>query len=267
MQKIITGAGARQPALLLLALLLLLPGAAQALDGGESAGVGHFGIVGTLSPDRNTIGQGFPAVQISPHWVLTAGHVAPAVGAIFANDYGMSGVAEIRSLRTLVPTVSPIAGAARDDMVLVRLAREIASPYFPILADEDFLPHRPFPAGRATQVSNNPSLRKRRYAYCRLQWTARVPGYSLALAYPEEGVMGGTVVSGDSGSPLFFEHLTDSNEQTILLGVASAHLKEATGQILGLYTRLGAYRKRLEAAAASTGDVLVWTQGAYPGLL
>jgi hypothetical protein len=231
-----------------------------ALEGGQAAAPLHFGVVGSIAPSRNAIGYGFPGVQIAPMWVLTAAHVAPPAGAIFANDYGMSGVSEVLILSTRAPTVSPVPGALRDDLALVRLASSILSPYFPRLADEDYLPHGPWLINQATLVSNNPSLKRRRYGVAAIELTPPVPGYSFALSVTDSV----RIVSGDSGSPMFLGRLSDTDAFSILVGIASAQTSMPSGRHLGVYTRVGPYRELLDQAVQASGERLRWAEASNP---
>ncbi len=227
---------------------------AVALEGGQAAAPHHFGVIGAIAASRSQIGHGFPAVQIAPHWVLTAAHVAPAKGAIFADDCGISGVAEVRTFEHRVPTQSPVPGAPRDDIALVRLSAAIHCPYYPRLAGEELLPRPPRAAGMATLVSGNPDLAHRRFGFATVEVTPPVPGFNFALALSQDVGM----VSGDSGSALFVGRLTDANGDSILLGIASAESSSPNGRHLGVYTRIGAYRSLLDEAVQASGEDLNW---------
>jgi hypothetical protein len=233
---------------------------AAALDGGQSAAPRHFGVVGSIASSRASIGQGFSAVQIAPRWVLTASHVAPQPGAIFADDFGISGVAEVLPLATRAPTVSPIPGAMRDDLVLVRLAAPIQCPYYPQLADEALLPHGPWLAGFATLVSNNPALNHRRFGASAIELTGRIPGYSFAVSVSDTL----RLVSGDSGSAMFLGRLSDTDASSVLLGIASSQLASTSGAHMGVYTRVGAYRPLLDQAVFISGEHLRWAESLPP---
>jgi len=225
-----------------------------ALEGGQPAAPHHFGVVGSIARDRTVIGVGFSGVQIAPMWVLTAAHVAPPAGAIFANDYGMSGITEVQTFPTRAPTVSPVPGALRDDLALVHLASPIHSPYFPRLADEGYLPYTHWMSSVATLVSNNPSLSRRRYGASPVQLTPRVPGYDFALSIANDV----RIIGGDSGSPMFAGRLTDTDGSSVLLGVATSQVSISSGQHIGVYTRVGAYRELLDRAVQASGEHLRW---------
>lgn len=230
--------------------LLLHAASALALDGGRAV-PRRFGVVGAISPAAGRIGYGFPAVQVAPHWVLTAAHVAPARGSVFANDYGHSVVADTVSLEHRVPSVSPLPGGLRDDLTLVRLAVAIHSPYFPQLADENLLPRR---VGMATLVSNNPGLPNRQAGVAPIETTAPVPGYSFAVAAsPQLGL-----AEGDSGSALFLGSLSDADASSVLVGIASAHAATRAGAHVSVYSRVGAYRALLDQAVEASGEALRW---------
>ena len=227
-----------------------------ALEGGQPASPRHFGVVGSIAPSRSAIGSGFTAIQIAPKWVLTAAHVAPQPGAIFVNDYGMSGVSEVLLFSNRVPTVSPVPGALRDDLVLLRLASPISSPYFPQLADEATLRHGRWQVGVATLVSNNPTLKSRRFGAAAIELTSSVPGYSFALSIAPDV----RIVVGDSGSAMFLGRLSDTDASSVLIGIASAQASSPTGQQVGVYTRVGAYRELLDQAVQASGEHLSWTK-------
>jgi secreted trypsin-like serine protease len=232
-----------------------------ALDGGQAALPHHFGVVGSIAQDRTAIGHGFSGVQIAPMWVLTAAHVAPQPGAIYANEFGVSGVSEVLTFATRVPTISPVPGALRDDLALVHLSSPIRSPYFPRLADEDRRPHAQWPAAVATLVSNNPSLSQRRYGASPIELTPPVPVYGLALSVADDV----RLVAGDSGSPMFMGHLADTDGSSVLIGIASAQASLPSGKHLGVYTRVGAYRHQLDRAVQVSGEHLRWTELAPTG--
>jgi hypothetical protein len=242
-------------AALVIALLAMRP--CPALEGGEPAALHHFGVVGTIARDRKEIGSGFSAVQIAPRWVLTAAHVAPQVGAIFANDYGMSGVTEVLTFSSRVPTIPPLQGALRDDLVLIRLASAIRSPYFPHLADENYLPHGPWSTETATLVSNNPTLKHRRFVTAAIRVIPPVPGYNFALSVPG----GARIVGGDSGSAMFMDRLSDTDATSVLIGIASAQGSASPAQQIAVYTLVGAYRDLLDQAVEASGEHLRWTAG------
>jgi hypothetical protein len=238
------------------------PGAA-ALEGGQKAPHGRFAVVGSFAPTRSALGSGFSGVQIAPKWALTAAHAAPAVGAIFVDDCGMSGVAEVLTFPFKVPSQTPVAGALRDDLALVRLAAPIECPYFPQLADDTALPG-PGPLTAAantgivtTLVSNNPSIAARRFGVAQFQGVYRAPGFDFLV------VASGTValVVGDSGSPLFLGKQNDTNGASILAGVATAQARTSGGVSLGIYTRVGPYRGLLDAAVQASGEKLHWYGG------
>jgi hypothetical protein len=231
----------------------LAAGPAAALDGGQPAAPRHFGVVGSIAPSRASIGQGFSAVQIAPRWVLTAAHVAPQPGAIFADDFGISGVAEVLPLTTRAPTVSPIPGAMRDDLTLVRLAAPIQCPYFPLLADEGLLPRGRWLAAVATLVSNNPGLNHRRFGASAIELMPRVPGYSFAVSASDVV----RLVAGDSGSAMFLGRLSDTDASSVLLGIASSQMTLGSAHG-GVYTRVGAYRSLLDQAVQASGERLRW---------
>jgi len=254
--------GSTPLAVILLAVVAsLLFAGVRALEGGLPAPPGHFGLVGTIAVPGSKIGQGFSAIQIAPTWALTAAHVAPPVGAIFANDYGMSGVSEVLTFATQVPTVSPIPGAIRDDIALLHLARAIASPYLPRLADEDFLPRDPLSAGLGTLVSNNPGLNRRRFAVAPMRLTANVPGFALAVATAGASADAVRLVSGDSGSAMFVGRLLNTDASSVLLGIASAQATAPSGLHMAIFTRIGAYRRLLDKAVEASGEQLRWTAG------
>jgi len=232
---------------------------ALALEGGRVAAARQFGIVGTIAASRSQIGRGFPAVQIAPSWVLTAAHVAPSSGAIFANAYGIAGISAVMTFPTKAPTVSPIPGAPRDDLALVHLAKAIQGPYFPRLADEGLLPRAPFAAGAATLVSNNPSLNRRRYGFATVEVPAPAIGYSLAMCTAGADADGAYLVQGDSGSPLFLGRIHDADDSTILAGIASGRLIDPSGAHLSIYTRVGPYRQLLDKAVEGSGEKIRWT--------
>jgi len=236
----------------------------SALEGSKSLPK-HFGVVGSFAPTRATLGSGFTGVQVAPRWVLTAAHAAPPVGAIFVDDFGMSGVAAVLTFPSKVPTQTPLTGAPRDDLALVRLAAPIASPYFPRLADDAALPHQgalvaaTYSGLQATLVSNNPSMAARRFGVARFRGLLRAPGYDFLLVTSDK--VG--VVAGDSGSPLFLGRLNDTNRESVLAGVATAQGKGGAGA-LGIYTRIGPYRELLDAAVEASGEKLHW-YAAPPG--
>jgi len=240
---------------------LLASSSAWALEGGQAAAPRHFGVVGTIAATRAQIGHGFPAVQIAPSWVLTAAHVAPPAGAVFADEFGISGISDVLTFPTQVPTVSPVPGALRDDLALVHLAKAIPGPAFPRLADEAFLPRAPLPAGFATMVSNNPSLNRRRYGYASLQVPGPVAGYGLALCTSGADADSAYLARGDSGSPVFAGRLRDTNDLSILIGIASAQASAFSGTHMNVYTRVGPYRRLLDRAVEASGEHLRWTEG------
>lgn len=241
-------------------LAVVLAGAASALDGGSKAPHGHFGVVGSFAPTRSALGSGFSGVQIAPRWVLTAAHVAPAVGAIFVNDYGMSGVAEVLTFPLKVPTQTPLVGALRDDLALVRLAVPIASPYFPRLADDVSLPGpgslsaKAYSGFQTTLVSNNPSIGARRFGSARFEGLFRAPGYDFLLVVGDSVAL----VGGDSGSPAFLGRLNDADGESVVAGVATGQSKATNGAALGIYTRAGPYRRLLDAAVEASGERVRW---------
>jgi len=250
------------------AALLALAGAAalhagptDALEGGFRAPRGHFGIVGCFALSRADLGSGFSGVQVAPRWVLTAAHVAPPVGAIFVDDYGMSGVAEVVRFSNKAPASTPLKGAISDDLALVRLAAPIASPYFPRLADDGSLPSEGRLSAAAhshlllTLASNNPSIKSRRYGFAAFAGLYRAPGYDFLVV-----ASGNTaLVAGDSGSPLFVSQLLDTDQDSILAGIASGQTRSTDGVSIGVYTRIGAYRALLDAAVGSSGETLRWS--------
>jgi hypothetical protein len=234
--------------------------AAAALEAGSRSPPKHFGVVGSFAPTRAALGSGFTGVQIAPKWVLTAAHAAPSVGAIFVDDFGMSGVAEVLTFPSRAPTQTPLAGALRDDLALVRLAAPIASPYFPRLADDAALPGQGalaaalYSAMPATLVSNNPSMAARRFAGAHFQELLRAPGYDFLVVAADQVEL----VAGDSGSPLFLGRLNDTDQESVLAGVATAHGRSRAGAPLGIYTRVGPYRALLDAAVEASGEKLRW---------
>ncbi len=236
----------------------------QALEGGLPAPPMHFGLLGTIAVPGSKIGQGFSAIQIAPTWALTAAHVAPPVGAIFANDYGMSVISEVLTFTTRVPTIAPIPGAIRDDIALLHLAKAITSPYLPRLADENFLPREPLSAGLGTLVSNNPGLNRRRFGVAPMRVTANVPGFALAIATAGANADAVRLVSGDSGSAIFVGHLLNTDASSVLLGIASAQATTPSGLHLAIFTRIGAYRTLLDKAVGASGEQLRWTAGPAP---
>jgi len=244
----------------LLALAPLFAQGTSALEGGAKAPHGHFGIVGSFALNRAGLGTGFSGVQIAPKWVLTAAHAAPPPGAIFVDDCGMSGVAEVLTFPFKVPTQTPLAGALRDDLALVRLAAAVECPYFPRLADDTALPAPGvLPSGaysviQTTLVSNNPSMTARRFGHAQFLGLFRVPGYDLLLIASDKVAL----VVGDSGSPVFLGHLSDTDQESVLAGVASAQGKGIGDRALGIYTRVGPYRALLDGAVEATGEKLRW---------
>ena len=67
-----------------------------------------------------------------------------------------------------------------------------------------------------------------------------------------------TLVSGDSGSPLFLGRLGDTDRESVVAGVATAQTRNPTGLALGIYTRVGPYRALLDAAVEASGEKLRW---------
>jgi hypothetical protein len=244
----------------LLATCALSAHFASALEGGQAATRGHFGVVGAFAPNRASLGLGFAGVQIAPKWVLTAAHVAPGAGAIFVNDCGMSGVAEVLTFAFKVPTQTPLTGALRDDLALVKLAAPIVCPYYPRLADESAMAREgpPFAfvhdKNPATLVSNQKSIASRRFAGAQVEGIYRAPGFDFLLVAGQ----GVALVSGDSGSPVFLGRLDDTDHASVLAGVASGQTKTNTGISLGVYTRVGRYRPMLDAAVQASGEQLHW---------
>ncbi len=237
-----------------------LAGITHALEGGLSAPLHHFGIVGAIASSREHIGRGFSAVQVAPHWVLTAAHVAPAPGAIFANDFGVSGIAEVIPFATPGAGAPPIAGALRDDLVLVRLSRPIACQYYPMVAESDFLPKNAnLPAGVVTLVANNPDLAHRRFGLADLVLLPQTPAFDLALASYQAGASAVRVVSGDSGSPMFFGRLWDTDAHAVLLGVASSRSLAPGDTGFGVYTLIGPYRGLIDQAVEASGERVHWS--------
>jgi hypothetical protein len=234
--------------------------AAPALEAGLKSPPKHFGVVGSFALTRAALGSGFTGVQIAPKWVLTAAHAAPPVGAIFVDDFGMSGVAEVLTFPSKVPTQTPLAGALRDDLALVRLAAPIPSPYFPRLADDSALPGQgaltaaAYSSIRTTLVSNNPSMTARRFGLAHFHELLRAPGYDFLLVASDKVAL----VAGDSGSPIFLGQLNDTDQHSVLAGVATAQSKSSTGSSLGIYTRVGPYRALLDAAVQASGEKLRW---------
>lgn len=247
-----------------LATLILLAAqfeqTAAALEAGSKSLPKHFGVVGSFALTRAALGSGFTGVQVAPRWVVTAAHAAPPVGAIFVDDFGLSGVAEVLTFPFKVPTQTPLPGALRDDLALVRLAAPISSPYFPRLADDAALPRQgalmaaAYSQFQATLVSNNPSMAARRFGLARFVGLLRAPGYDLLLV--GSGEVG--VVAGDSGSPVFLGRLNDTDRESVLAGVATAQGKGISGASLGIYTRVGPYRDLLNAAVEASGEELRW---------
>jgi len=241
-------------------LFAALAGTVAALEGGLTVPPHHFGIVGTIAKSREQVGRGFSAVQVAPHWVLTAAHVAPAPGAIFADDYGVSGIAEVIPFITPGAGAPPIPGALRDDVVLVRLARPIACPSYPQIAESDFLPEDiNLPAGVVTLVSNNPDLAHRRFGLADLLLLPRTPAFNLALASYQPQASSAHVVSGDSGSAMFYGRIWDTDDQAVLLGVASSRSLSPGGAGFGVYTLVGQYRALIDQAVEESGEHLRWT--------
>jgi hypothetical protein len=244
----------------LLALATQFGHAVPALEAGLKSPPKHFGVVGSFALTRAALGSGFTGVQIAPKWVLTAAHAAPPVGAIFVDDFGMSGVAEVLIFPFKVPTQTPLAGALRDDLALVRLAAPIASPYFPRLADDAALPGQGalvaavYSGIQTTLVSNNPSMAARRFGLAHFQGLLRAPGYDFLLVASDKVA----VVAGDSGSPIFLGRLNDTDQESVLAGVATAQGKSSAGASLGIYTRVGPYRALLDAAVEASGEKLRW---------
>ena len=244
----------------LLAISALFGRTAPALEAGSRALPRHFGVVGSFAAPRAALGSGFSGVQIAPRWVLTAAHAAPPVGAIFVDDFGMSGVAEVLTFPFRVPSRTPLAGVPRDDLALVRLAAPIASAYFPRLADDAALPSQgplaaaAYSAMQTTLVSNNPSMAARRFGAAHFDGLLRAPGYDFLLVSSDRVEL----VAGDSGSPLCLGQLNDTDQESVLAGVASAHTRNAAGSHLAVYTRVGPYRGLLDAAVEATGEKLHW---------
>jgi len=240
----------------LMTALAALASTGAALEGGQAAAPRHFGIVGSISATRSDIGHGFSGVQIAPTWVLTAAHVAPTAGAIFANDFGISGITSVQTFPTRVPTRAPLPGALRDDLALVHLAAPIRCPYFPRLADETAIPYGPGQALLATLVSNNPALNRRRFGAVSIESALPVPGYSFAVSSGNDIA----VAAGDSGSPMFLGHISDTDATSVLVGIASAQASRPSGQPLGIYTRVGAYRYQIDQAVQASGEHVQWTE-------
>jgi len=234
---------------------------ADALDGRAAFATIRFGVVGTVSSGAPS-GGGFSATQIAPSWAVTAAHIAPAVGLSFRNDFGNSTVAEILSFPTRAPTDSPLPGALRDDLVLVRLAAPIHALYLPQLADDATFLSRASPGLALTLVSNNPDAAHRRYGAAELAGVFNRIGYPLVVSIGKQL----DVVRGDSGSALFLGRIKDANASSVLIGVASAQGSTAQGQSFGVYTRIGAYRAALDAAVAASGETLNWATPPLPSL-
>jgi hypothetical protein len=239
--------------------------ASWALEGAMPAIARHFSVVGTISPRAGPVGQGFSAVQVAPRWAVTAAHIAPAAGWVFASDSGLSGIVEVLTFPSSAPTRSPIEGVPRDDIALLRLGRAISSPYYPRLADDSYLAPILRTAPMATLVSNNPGLKERRFGFVHLEFLKEVAGYSLAIATGLDGAgsaHGAYVVPGDSGSPVFMGHLLNSSEASILVGIASSEIVDHAGGRHSVYSRVGAVRGQLDEAVRSNAETLRWAAGA-----
>lgn len=243
----------RRRTLLHLAASLLAPATAHALEGLAAIETKRFGIVGTMSDGNDYRIGGFPATQIAPSWAITAGHVAPAVGKRYVDDYGQAKIVGVTRLTTTAPTEPPFGGALRDDLALLRLAEPIAAPYLPRLIDDARLQQRHADI-EFTLVSNNPGLHARRTGHGSLRVLTRRRGYDYLIV----GSRDLQLVPGDSGSALFLGHLADSDAWSILAGVASARTTDTAGQHLAVYARIGAHRSALDALVGESGQRLNW---------
>jgi hypothetical protein len=140
------------------------------------------------------------------------------------------------------------------------------SPYFPRLADDAALPGAgllfaaAYSGLQTTLVSNNPSMRARRFGFAHFEGLFRSPGYDLLLVVGD----GVALAAGDSGSPIFLGRLNDTDTDSVVAGVATGQRKGAGGASLGIYTRVGPYRGVLDAAVEATGERLRWS-GVRPG--
>ena len=234
---------------------------ALALEGGEKSPHGHFRVVGSFALDRSSIGSGFSGVQIAPKWVLTAAHAAPPVGAIFVDDCGMAGVAEVLTFPMKVPAQTPLPGALHDDLALVRLAAPVPCPYFPRLAEDSALPPPGIfvaigqSGGGATLVSNSPSMAAQRFGFARVEGVFRAPGYDFVVVASKEVAL----IAGDSGSPLFLGRVADTDRESVVAGVATGQTRNGAGLALGVYTRVGPYRPLLDTAVEASGERLRWS--------
>lgn len=228
--------------------------AAAALEGFGVWSTPNFGIVGTFSKASSPAAQGFSGIQIAPSWIVTAAHVAPTVDSFFTNHYGAAAVAGIVRAQTTAPSDSPLPGAPRDDLALVRLTSPIAAPYLPRLLDDEMLMHRRANPDACTLVSNNPGLSHRYAGFARVQALIRREGYEFVLAEGD----GVNLVSGDSGSAMFLGFLRHASVEAVLFGVASARTVDKKGQNIGVYARVGAHRKMMDEAMAGSGQRLSW---------
>jgi hypothetical protein len=243
----------RRRALQSLVALALAPASGRALDGADAAPTRQFGVVGSFCAPQDTARNGFPGTQIAPSWVLTAAHVAPAAGRRYVNDFGDALVAETVGLARGAPTQPPFDGALRDDLVLVRLAAAIPTPYLPrLMDDEAFLRRRA--NSDFTLVSNNPRLQARRVGYGALRAVTRRSGFDFLIIASRRVQLAG----GDSGSALFLGHLARADGDSVLVGVASARSTDQDGASIAVYTRVGVHRGALDAAVGAAGEQLTW---------
>jgi len=245
---------ARRRTLQQIAGWLLLPAAAGALEGPAALATRKFGLVGTLADAQDAQQRGFPATQIAPSWIITAAHVPLDLGRRFAHDFGWALAAAVSRLSTTAPTQAPFDGAVRDDLALIRLATPILTPYLPRLMDDGILQRQPA-GGDLTMVSNNPGLRDRRSGFAGLRAFTRRQGYDFLIVGPR----GLQLASGDSGSPLFLGHLTDTDADSVLVGVASARSTDQAGRDIAVYSRLGPHRAALDALVGESGERLRWS--------
>jgi MYXO-CTERM domain-containing protein len=181
---------------------------ADAIVGGTATTA--FGQVGT--------GTSASAVQITPNWVLTARHVAFAVGDLFSDAYGSS----------LVDAVYPFSSAAfpENDLKLVRLAAAIGAPELPLVAD--VIPYGVLATPVAATIASARNQSPRGYGFTEIREVDQlaqvtngplvVANYLMTLSAASDGTP--YVQGGDSGGALFLGHVTDSSSP--LVGIASA---------------------------------------------
>ena len=249
----VTPAKLAKPAALtaLVSALMLAAGPAAALIGGTNTTA--FKQVGGVTSFTNGSN-----VQFADNWVLTAHHVAFALGAPYSNGYGSSTIAARYDFSS--------AAFPENDLTLLRLSSAVAAPQLSLLSDE-IAPSNSLNMD-ATLVTGHTQV-PRGYGFAAITTettlfdpdgaTGALPAVPVnwLLTFGSASSDGVYVQPGDSGGALFLGHVTDSSSSP-LMGITSAALTytDTLGTHHGsAFVQLASYRSWIDSVMlADTAD-------------